>query len=155
MELVAPASLEVTGDPRLLRVVLENLLSNAWKFSSRTPTPRVELGASRLPDGRTAYHVRDNGIGFDEAFAGKLFGVFQRLHTQEEFPGTGIGLATVQRIVRRHGGTVWASSRPGQGATFFFTLEPDPGAPGAERPPAGSDRDEQRSRQSEPLRKPS
>jgi PAS domain S-box-containing protein len=109
------------GDPRLLRVVLENLLANAWKFTGKTAGARIEFGALREPH-RTVYFVRDNGAGFDMAHAERLFGAFQRLHAASEFSGTGVGLATVQRVVHRHGGTIWAHARPGKGATFFFTL---------------------------------
>ena len=109
------------GDSHLLRVLLENLLGNAWKFTSRQTPARIEFGAHREGD-RLVYYVRDNGVGFDMAYADKLFGAFQRLHAATEFPGTGIGLATVERILHRHGGRVWAHSEVGQGATFFFTL---------------------------------
>jgi len=109
------------GDRNLLRLVLENLVGNAWKFSSKTPEPRIEIGTIDH-NGKQAYFVRDNGVGFDMAYADKLFKPFQRLHKASEFPGTGIGLATVQRIVRRHGGEVWVESKLGEGATFFFTL---------------------------------
>jgi light-regulated signal transduction histidine kinase (bacteriophytochrome) len=101
--------------------MLENLLGNAWKFTARETPARIEVGVQRDGD-RLAYYVRDNGVGFDIAYADKLFGAFQRLHGATEFPGTGIGLATVQRIILRHGGQVWAHSEVGQGATFFFTL---------------------------------
>ncbi len=111
----------VRGDPRLLGSVLENLIGNAWKFTSKHPTARIEFGTT-LQDGERVYFVRDDGAGFDMEYAGKLFGTFQRLHSQAEFPGTGIGLATVQRIVRRHGGRVWAEGAPEQGATVYFTL---------------------------------
>jgi light-regulated signal transduction histidine kinase (bacteriophytochrome) len=109
------------GDRALLRLVLENLLGNAWKFTARTAAARIEFGREGAGE-RSAYFVRDNGVGFDMAYADKLFGAFQRLHAATEFPGTGIGLATVQRIVLRHGGQVWAESAVGQGATFYFTL---------------------------------
>jgi PAS domain S-box-containing protein len=108
-------------DPRLMRVVLANLLGNAWKFSANQPQPRIEFGTATNA-GDKAYFVRDNGAGFDMAYADKLFGAFQRLHATNDFPGTGIGLATVARIIRRHGGKVWAEGRVGQGATFYFTV---------------------------------
>jgi len=114
---VAPG-LVADGDPRLLRLALTNLLDNAWKFSGRQAEPRVEVG--RRPDG--VYFVRDNGAGFDMSYAHKLFAPFQRLHPAEEFPGTGIGLAIVQRVVHHHGGRIWAEATPHEGATFYFTL---------------------------------
>jgi light-regulated signal transduction histidine kinase (bacteriophytochrome) len=110
------------GDRNLLRIVLENLLGNAWKFTGKSASPRVEMGITTQND-KSVYYVRDNGVGFDMAYADKLFKPFQRLHKETEFEGTGIGLATVQRIVRRHGGEVWADSKVGEGATFYFTLE--------------------------------
>jgi light-regulated signal transduction histidine kinase (bacteriophytochrome) len=105
----------------MVRILLDNLLGNAWKFTGRTAEPRIELGAVS-GDGVAAFFVRDNGAGFDMAYADKLFGAFQRLHTSAEFPGTGIGLAIVQRIVSRHGGRTWAEGVKGQGATFYFAL---------------------------------
>ena len=120
VEFVVAPGLAAQGDPTLLRLVLQNLLANAFKFSSRTPAARIEFG--RQADSSQAFFVRDNGAGFDMRFAERLFGVFQRLHSQSEFPGTGVGLATVQRIVRRHSGRIWAESAPGRGATFYFTL---------------------------------
>jgi signal transduction histidine kinase len=108
-------------DPQLMRAALENLLGNAAKFSSKKPQPRVEF-SSAVQDDQTVYVVRDNGVGFDMSYAHKLFGAFQRLHAAHEFEGTGIGLANVQRIVQRHGGSIWVEAQPGRGASFFFTL---------------------------------
>src|SRR6202008_3103412 len=106
---------------RLRRAALENLVGNAWKFSAKAEQPRIEVGILR--DGADAtFFVRDNGAGFDMRYANKLFGAFQRLHSADEYQGTGIGLATVQRIVHRHGGRIWADAKPGKGAVFFFTL---------------------------------
>jgi len=122
-EFVVAPGVVVDGDAHLLRIVLENLLCNAWKYTKNRPHTRIEFGAT-LQDGKRAYYVRDNGAGFDMAYSAKLFGAFQRLHTESEFEGTGIGLATVQRIVQRHGGRVWAEGATGQGATFSFTLGP-------------------------------
>jgi len=114
-------NLIVRGDPHLLQVVLENFLNNAWKFTSKQEQPEIEFG-SRYENDESIYFVRDNGAGFDMVYADKLFGAFQRLHAMMEFPGTGVGLATVQRIIHRHGGRVWAEGAVNQGATFFFTL---------------------------------
>ncbi|HYB99500.1 MAG TPA: PAS domain S-box protein [Candidatus Limnocylindrales bacterium] len=110
------------GDPTLLRVVLQNLLGNAWKFTARTEHPRIEFGTANDEDGAPVFYVTDNGVGFDMMFADKLFGLFQRLHHPSEFDGTGIGLANVRRIIERHGGRVWAQGQPGAGATFYFTV---------------------------------
>lgn len=121
IEFVIEPGLTAGGDARLLQIVMENLFSNACKFSRSRDVARIEFGRT-VHDGTTAYFVRDNGVGFDMAYAHKLFGAFQRLHTSSEFPGTGIGLATVQRIIHRHGGTVAAESRLGEGAAFYFTL---------------------------------
>jgi light-regulated signal transduction histidine kinase (bacteriophytochrome) len=114
--------LQAYGDSRLVRVVLENLLGNAWKFSSRQEDAAITVGQTLDPAGQATFFVRDNGAGFDMAYADKLFRAFQRLHTTSEFPGTGIGLATVNRIIARHGGQLWADSAVSKGATFFFTL---------------------------------
>lgn len=121
VEFVCGPDLRTEGDPRLLRIVLENLLRNAWKFSRGVANARIELGTTRN-GGSPAFFVRDNGAGFDPTYAQRLFQPFQRLHAATEFEGTGIGLAIVQRIVRRHEGRVWAESQPGAGATFYFTL---------------------------------
>jgi signal transduction histidine kinase len=111
----------VTGDGQLLRIAVENLLENAWKFTSKQPESRIEFGVTQS-SGEPTYFVRDNGAGFDMTYVDRLFGPFQRLHPQGEFPGSGIGLATVQRIIHRHGGRVWAEGLVSQGATFQFTL---------------------------------
>jgi signal transduction histidine kinase len=118
-----------TGDSHLLRIMLENLIGNAWKYTVREASPEIFFGLSdddhRPPgheDNAAIFCVRDNGVGFDMAYATKLFSPFQRLHAEKDFPGTGIGLATVQRIVHRHGGNTWAHSSPGNGANFYFTL---------------------------------
>lgn len=113
--------LTVEGDPQLLKIALENLLGNAWKYTRDSERPRIEFGKTAR-DGRPVYFVADNGVGFDPAEAGKLFVAFQRLTNAQSFAGTGIGLTTVQRIVQRHGGEIWAEATPGGGATFFFTL---------------------------------
>jgi signal transduction histidine kinase len=126
-EFLIEDGLETQGDARLVRVALENMLGNAFKFTRKEPEARIEFGKDpgltargRVP----VYYVRDNGAGFDQAYAGKLFGAFQRLHGQDEFEGTGIGLATVQRVVHRHGGRIWAEGKVGDGATFYLTLRP-------------------------------
>jgi signal transduction histidine kinase len=113
--------LRATGDPRLLRVALDNLLGNAWKYTSRHETARIEFAAEQQ-GGSSIFFVKDDGAGFDPAYSDKLFGAFQRLHAMAEFTGTGVGLATVERIVRRHGGSVWAQGAVEKGATFYFTL---------------------------------
>lgn len=113
--------LQTVGDPTLLRLVLENLLGNAWKYTGKRPQTHIVFGREPV-DGRSAYVVRDNGAGFDMRSAERLFGLFQRLHSASDFQGTGVGLASVQRIVRRHGGEIWADGEPGRGAAFFFTL---------------------------------
>ncbi len=118
--MIAP-NLVADGDRVLLRSVLENLLGNAWKFSSRQPNARIEFGTKRT-EGEVVYFVKDNGAGFDMRYVNKLFETFQRLHDRSDFPGTGVGLAIVQRIIQRHGGRIWAESTEGQGATFYFVL---------------------------------
>jgi signal transduction histidine kinase len=125
VDLVIPDGITARGDASLLRAVLENLLGNAFKFTARAASPRIELGVTEdRASGERVYFVRDNGAGFDMQYANKLFTPFQRLHSAADYPGTGVGLATVQRIVRRHGGRVWAESRVGEGTTFSFTLAP-------------------------------
>jgi len=115
------ANLVAFADSHLLRISLENLLGNAWKFTSKREATSIEVGRT-IREGEPAYYVRDNGAGFDPAYAHRLFGAFQRLHDKSDFPGTGVGLATVQRIIHRHGGRIWAESAPDKGATFYFTL---------------------------------
>jgi PAS domain S-box-containing protein len=131
------SGLRVRGDVGLLRAALSNLLHNAWKFTARTDTARIEFGCS-VNDSQLNYFVRDNGAGFDMAQADRLFGTFQRLHADSDFPGTGIGLATVRRIIRRHGGDIWAVSAPGAGATFYFTLGSRPANYGVPRQAAAA-----------------
>jgi len=109
------------ADRRLMKIVMENLLGNAWKFTSKRDEPAVEIGTMASPEGKTFY-VRDNGAGFDMAHADKLFQPFRRLHAEAEFPGTGVGLATIHRVIDRHGGRIWAEGHVDEGATFFFTL---------------------------------
>ncbi|HVY41067.1 MAG TPA: response regulator [Polyangia bacterium] len=120
VELVCAPGVSAVGDARLLRIVLENLLRNAWKFTRRQAHPRIQFGQTDR-DGEPAYFISDNGVGFDPTYARKMFQPFQRLHGSD-FPGTGIGLAIVHRIMRRHNGRIWAESTLGQGATFYFTL---------------------------------
>jgi signal transduction histidine kinase/DNA-binding NarL/FixJ family response regulator len=112
----------VSGDPVLLRIVWVNLLSNALKYSSRQAEPKIEVGTQAADDGKEAFFVRDNGVGFDMRYGEKLFNVFQRLHRQDEFEGIGIGLATVRRVIERHGGRLWAESKVNEGATFYFRI---------------------------------
>ena len=121
VEFVIAAGIIINGDRRLLQIVLENLLANAWKFTGKRSQARIEVGVMQY-EGQQVYFVRDNGVGFDMTYAERLFGAFQRLHSSNEFPGTGIGLATVGRIIHRHGGRVWANGAVGQGATFYFTV---------------------------------
>ena len=124
--------MRVTGDGRLLRVVMQNLLSNAWKFTANCKLTQIEVGSQAGEAGSTVYFVKDNGAGFNMAYAHKLFGTFERLHSPADFAGTGIGLATVKRVIHRHGGRIWAEGKEGEGAVFFFTLGTS-GAP-AEQP---------------------
>jgi light-regulated signal transduction histidine kinase (bacteriophytochrome) len=121
VEIAITPDLVARGDQRLMRIVLENLLSNAWKFTSKQEYARIEFGLQDTDHQRT-YFVRDNGAGFDMVYANKLFGTFQRLHANAEFPGIGIGLAIVQRIIHRHRGHVWSEGAVNKGATFYFTL---------------------------------
>jgi len=123
VETVIEGGLTASGDAPLLQIVLQNLLANAWKFTSRKSGGLIELRATKRDDG-PVFFVKDDGAGFDGAYSDKLFAPFQRLHADDEFPGTGVGLATVQRIVRRHGGRVWAEGETGKGATVYFTLGP-------------------------------
>jgi light-regulated signal transduction histidine kinase (bacteriophytochrome) len=118
---VAPPGIVAYADPRLLRIAFENLLGNAWKFTARTPNAAIEFGSS-LRGSENVYFIRDNGAGFDMQYVDRLFTAFQRLHGDRDFKGSGIGLATVSRIIRRHHGTIWAEAETGRGATFFFTL---------------------------------
>jgi signal transduction histidine kinase len=136
-DFIIAEGMTVTGDPAMLRAVVENLFGNAWKFTSKRDSTRIEFGAfecgmrnaefgmkaqEHCEQGRTIYFVRDNGAGFAMADAKRIFTAFHRLHPSSEFPGLGIGLATVQRIVHRHGGKIWAEGEAGKGATFYFTL---------------------------------
>lgn len=122
VECVVQTDMHARGDKHLLHIVLTNLLDNAWKYTGKQSQARIEFNCKSV-DGETVYFVRDNGVGFDMAYADKLFGAFQRMHRSDEFPGTGVGLATVSRIINKHGGRIWAESEPNQGATFFFTLD--------------------------------
>jgi light-regulated signal transduction histidine kinase (bacteriophytochrome) len=121
-EFVIAPGLQARGDTGLIRIVLENLLSNAWKFTSKREHAHIELDTVQGANGSTVFRMTDNGAGFDPRYASKLFGPFQRCHSQADFPGTGIGLATVQRILHRHGGKIWVEAQLDRGASFFFTL---------------------------------
>jgi signal transduction histidine kinase len=133
VDFVVANDLVVQGDPELLQSALDNLIGNAWKFTAPREQGRIELGVEEL-DGAPTYFVRDNGAGFDNAQAGKLFAPFKRLHPHDQFEGSGIGLATAQRIIRRHGGHIGAEGKVGEGAVFRFTL--NPGLPAPEAAPA-------------------
>jgi PAS domain S-box-containing protein len=122
VDLLIQEGVKVRGDANLLQIVVTNLLENAWKYTGKIDQPRIEFGAA-VKDSNTVYFIRDNGVGFDMTHAGKLFDAFQRLHGADEFPGTGIGLATVKRVINRHGGHIWAESEAGRGSTFYFTLQ--------------------------------
>jgi light-regulated signal transduction histidine kinase (bacteriophytochrome) len=126
VEIIIQPGMILQADLHLMLVVLENLLGNAWKFTSKSQDPRIEVGEIVSSGAERIFFVRDNGAGFDMAHSDKLFNAFQRLHSSSDFEGTGIGLAIVQRIIHRHGGRIWAEAKPGAGATFFFTI-PDTG----------------------------
>lgn len=132
---IAP-DMNVEADPRLLRIAIENLLSNAWKYTAHTGQAQVTVGVQPGSHGERVYYVRDNGVGFDMAYVDKLFVPFQRLHAPTQFPGSGIGLVTVQRILARHNGRIWAEAKPGEGATFYFTLPGTRGIPSSRLAPA-------------------
>ena len=121
MEWAIDAGLSIRADPALMRIAMQNLIQNAWKFTGRKDRTVIRVGALTR-DANKVYFVAANGVGFDTAHAGNLFGAFQRLHHVDDFPGTGIGLAIVQRIIRRHNGQVWAEAKKGEGATFFFSV---------------------------------
>jgi light-regulated signal transduction histidine kinase (bacteriophytochrome) len=122
VEVKIEPGMNVTGDPVLLRLVVHNLLENAYKFTARTEDAHVDVSRVESEAGRSTFAVRDNGAGFDMRYADKLFRPFERLHRQDEFRGTGVGLTTVSRILNRHGGRIWADGVPGEGASFFFDL---------------------------------
>jgi two-component system, sensor histidine kinase and response regulator len=118
---VIKPGLQACGDPNVLALAIQNLVDNALKYSSKVPSPKIEFG-SQVKGEETIYYIKDNGVGFDMKYAPKVFEPFQRLHRDAEYPGTGIGLANVKRVVARHGGHIWAEAAPGVGATFYFTL---------------------------------
>ena len=121
VELVIQDNVHANADPRLIHLALENLLRNAWKFTAKKETSHIEFGTT-IKDDQSIYFVRDNGAGFDQQFAGKIFEPFKRMHTEREFGGTGVGLSIVQRVIERHGGNVWAEGVVDKGATFYFIL---------------------------------
>ena len=124
VNVVIQPGMQIVADANLLRTAMQNLLDNAWKYTGKAADARVEIGSFNV-QGNTVFFVRDNGAGFNPAYSSRLFGVFQRLHTAEEFQGTGVGLATVQRVIHRHGGRIWAEAEPGRGAVFYFTIQPE------------------------------
>ena len=125
----------VQADPALMRIAMQNLLENAWKFTGKSESPAIHVGMRNNADGQREFFISDNGVGFDMAYASRLFGAFQRLHHENEFAGTGIGLAIVQRVIRRHGGTIGVQAELGKGATFTFSMqEPEPEHPSAQAP---------------------
>src|SRR5512145_1582010 len=126
VEFVIKPGVTAFADANLMRVALDNLLRNAWKFTSNRPVAHIEFGTTQDAGGQTIYYLRDDGAGFDMQYADKLFHAFQRLHSAEQFDGTGIGLTIVQRIIHRHGGQVWAEGMVDQGAAFYFTLSNEP-----------------------------
>jgi signal transduction histidine kinase len=136
VEWTIEAGLSVRADPALMRIAMQNLLHNAWKFTGRTDRPVIRVGALER-DAKTVHFVADNGVGFDMAHADSLFGAFQRLHHADDFPGTGIGLAIVQRIIRRHDGEIWAEAKEGEGATFFFSVKESENGSDEQDHPAG------------------
>jgi light-regulated signal transduction histidine kinase (bacteriophytochrome) len=131
VEVEVQPNLQVSGDMRLLRIAMDNLIGNAWKYTAPVEAARISIGAQSSDEG-PVYFVRDNGVGFDMAYAEKLFKPFQRLHAPSDFPGSGIGLVIVQRILARHGGRIWAEAARGHGATFYFTLPRAREAPGVD-----------------------
>jgi light-regulated signal transduction histidine kinase (bacteriophytochrome) len=124
VDVIVQPNLHIIGDDSLMDVVVSNLIGNAWKYTSKSPVARIEFGQTQQ-NGEAVYYVKDNGIGFDNQYANKLFGAFQRLVKHDEYPGTGIGLATVSRVIKRHGGRIWADGELGKGATFYFTVSPE------------------------------
>jgi light-regulated signal transduction histidine kinase (bacteriophytochrome) len=136
VEWAIESGLSVSADPALMRITMQNLLQNAWKFTGRIDKPVIRVGAFER-DAKTVYFVADNGVGFDMAHADNLFGAFQRLHYAGDFPGTGIGLAIVQRIIRRHDGKIWAEAKEGEGATFFFSVKESENGSDEQDHPAG------------------
>jgi light-regulated signal transduction histidine kinase (bacteriophytochrome) len=136
MEWAIEPGLNVRADPALMRIAMQNLLQNAWKFTGRTDRPVIHVGALER-DAKKVYFVADNGVGFDMAHADRLFSAFQRLHHVGDFPGTGVGLAIVQRIIRRHEGRIWAEAKKGKGATFFFSVKESENGSDEQDHPAG------------------